>query len=69
MALAPQTETTGGAAPGVPPKIALRQVAKSYAKNEPVLDRKAKALTWAAGFATLEIVLLLAALWWAGRGP
>jgi hypothetical protein len=45
----------------------LRQVTKSYAKNEPVIDRKAKALTWAAALATLEVVLLLAALWAAAR--
>jgi ATP-binding cassette subfamily C protein CydCD len=34
VALAPQTETAGGAAAGAPPKIALRQVAKSFPTPE-----------------------------------
>ena len=41
----------------------LRQTVRSYRRNTPQLERKAKALAWAVRLATVEILLLLAALW------
>jgi hypothetical protein len=41
----------------------LRQVVRSYRRNGPTLRQKERALNVAIGLATLEIILLLAALW------